>query len=65
MATDELPLPGQELNDDPRCRRPWSAVLNTALAGLVMGSSHGFVHTWTRLSSTCKLSPVVAPTTTP
>ena len=52
-----LPLPGQELNNGPLYRLPWSVVFNTALAASVLGSARGFVDTWTRLSSTRKLSP--------
>ncbi len=51
-----LPLPGQELNDGPLYRLPWSVVFNMALAASVVGSARGFVDTWTDLSRTRKLS---------
>ncbi len=40
------PLPGQELNDGPLYRLPWSVVFNMALAAAVLGSARGFVDTW-------------------
>ncbi len=51
-----LPLPGQELNDGPLYRMPWSVVFNMALAASVVGSARGFIETWTELSRTRKLS---------
>jgi len=51
-----LPLPGQELNDGPLYRMPWSVVFNMALAASVVGSARGFVEMWTEMSSTRKLS---------
>jgi len=40
------PLPGQELNQGPLYRLPWSVVFNMALASSVLGASRGFVDTW-------------------
>jgi len=42
-----LPLPGQERNDGPLYRLPWSVVFNSALAASVLGSARGFVEAWT------------------
>lgn len=42
-----LPLPGQEQNDGPLYRLPWSVVFNMALAGSILGSAQGFIDTWT------------------
>jgi 3-hydroxy-9,10-secoandrosta-1,3,5(10)-triene-9,17-dione monooxygenase len=39
-------LPGQELNDGPLYRMPWSVVFNMALACAVLGMAQGFVDTW-------------------
>ncbi len=41
-----LPLPGQEKNDGPLYRMPWSVVFNLALVASVLGSARGFVETW-------------------
>ncbi len=41
------PLLGQELNDGPLYRLPWSVVFNISLAASVIGSARGFVETWT------------------
>jgi 3-hydroxy-9,10-secoandrosta-1,3,5(10)-triene-9,17-dione monooxygenase len=51
-----LPLPGQELNDGPLYRLPWSVVFNMALAASVLGSARGFVDMWIDLSRTRRLS---------
>jgi len=40
------PLPGQERNDGPLYRLPWSVVFNMALAASVVGSARGFVDEW-------------------
>jgi len=40
------PLPGQELNDGPLYRLPWSVVFNMALATSIIGSARGFVDEW-------------------
>lgn len=40
------PLPGQELNDGPLYRLPWSVVFNMALAASILGSAQGFVDAW-------------------
>jgi 3-hydroxy-9,10-secoandrosta-1,3,5(10)-triene-9,17-dione monooxygenase len=50
-----LPLAGQELNDGPLYRLPWSVVFNMALAASVLGSAHGFVDTWIDLTRDRKL----------
>jgi 3-hydroxy-9,10-secoandrosta-1,3,5(10)-triene-9,17-dione monooxygenase len=39
-------LPGQERNDGPLYRLPWSVVFNMALAGSVLGASRGFIDSW-------------------
>src|ERR1700674_106932 len=41
-----LPLPGQQVNDGPLYRLPWSVVFNMALAASVLGSARGFIDTW-------------------
>ena len=41
-----LPLPGQERNDGPLYRLPWSVVFNMAVAASVFGAAQGFVETW-------------------
>jgi 3-hydroxy-9,10-secoandrosta-1,3,5(10)-triene-9,17-dione monooxygenase len=41
-----LPLPGQEKNDGPLYRLPWSVVFNMALACATLGSARGFIDTW-------------------
>jgi 3-hydroxy-9,10-secoandrosta-1,3,5(10)-triene-9,17-dione monooxygenase len=41
-----LPLPGQQKNDGPLYRMPWSVVFNLALASSVLGSARGFVEAW-------------------
>jgi len=46
-----LPLPGQERNDGPLYRLPWSVVFNMALAASVLGSARGFTEIWTEQSS--------------
>jgi 3-hydroxy-9,10-secoandrosta-1,3,5(10)-triene-9,17-dione monooxygenase len=40
------PLPGQERNDGPLYRLPWSVVFNMALVASVLGAARGFVDTW-------------------
>jgi len=50
-----LPLVGQELNDGPLYRLPWSVVFNMALAASVLGSARGFVDTWIHLNKDRKL----------
>jgi 3-hydroxy-9,10-secoandrosta-1,3,5(10)-triene-9,17-dione monooxygenase len=40
-------LPGQELNDGPLYRLPWSVVFNLAVAASILGSAQGFIETWT------------------
>lgn len=39
-------LPGQELNDGPLYRLPWSVVFNMALAASILGSAYGFIDIW-------------------
>jgi 3-hydroxy-9,10-secoandrosta-1,3,5(10)-triene-9,17-dione monooxygenase len=39
-------LPGQELNDGPLYRQPWSVVFNMAVGASVLGAAQGFVDTW-------------------
>ena len=41
-----LPLPGQELNDGPLYRMPWSVVFHTALVSAMLGASRGFIDLW-------------------
>jgi 3-hydroxy-9,10-secoandrosta-1,3,5(10)-triene-9,17-dione monooxygenase len=41
-----VPLPGQEKNDGPLYRLPWSVVFNMALAASILGSAKGFVDAW-------------------
>ena len=41
-----MPLPGQERNNGPLYRLPWSVMFNTALAASVLGATRGFVDTW-------------------
>jgi 3-hydroxy-9,10-secoandrosta-1,3,5(10)-triene-9,17-dione monooxygenase len=41
-----LPLEGQQLNDGPLYRMPWSVVFHTALVSSVLGSARGFIDTW-------------------
>jgi len=40
------PLPGQERNDGPLYRLPWSVVFNMALAASILGSARGFIDCW-------------------
>ncbi|NMH97369.1 acyl-CoA dehydrogenase family protein [Pseudonocardia acidicola] len=47
-----LPLPGQERNDGPLYRMPWSVMFNFVLAASVLGAARGFVELWTELTST-------------
>ncbi|MGH8978092.1 MAG: acyl-CoA dehydrogenase family protein [Acidimicrobiia bacterium] len=39
-------LPGQEHNDGPLYRLPWSVVFNMALAASILGMARGFIDTW-------------------
>ncbi len=41
-----LPLPGQEVNQGPLYRLPWSVVFNMAIAISALGSAQGFVDAW-------------------
>ncbi len=41
-----MPLAGQEKNDGPLYRLPWSVVFNMAIAASVLGSARGFVERW-------------------
>ena len=41
-----LPLPGQEINQGPLYRLPWSVVFNMAIAVSALGSARGFVDAW-------------------
>ncbi len=41
-----LPLPGQEINQGPLYRLPWSVVFNMAIAVSALGSAQGFVDAW-------------------
>jgi 3-hydroxy-9,10-secoandrosta-1,3,5(10)-triene-9,17-dione monooxygenase len=54
-----LPLPGQERNDGPLYRLPWSVVFNMALAASVLGSARGFIELWTEQSSGRVMMPGV------
>jgi 3-hydroxy-9,10-secoandrosta-1,3,5(10)-triene-9,17-dione monooxygenase len=40
------PLPGQERNDGPLYRLPWSVVFNMALVASVLGAARGFFDAW-------------------
>jgi 3-hydroxy-9,10-secoandrosta-1,3,5(10)-triene-9,17-dione monooxygenase len=40
------PLPGQEVNQGPLYRMPWSVVFNMAIASSVLGNARGFVDAW-------------------
>lgn len=40
------PLPGQEVNQGPLYRLPWSVVFNLALATALLGAARGFIDTW-------------------
>jgi 3-hydroxy-9,10-secoandrosta-1,3,5(10)-triene-9,17-dione monooxygenase len=46
------PLPGQEANDGPLYRMPWSVMFNFVLAASVLGAARGFVELWTTLTAT-------------
>jgi 3-hydroxy-9,10-secoandrosta-1,3,5(10)-triene-9,17-dione monooxygenase len=50
------PLPGQQLNDGPLYRMPWSVVFNMALAAAALGSAGGFIDTWIAATRDRKLS---------
>jgi len=50
------PLPGQERNNGPLYRLPWSVVFNTALVASVLGASRGFVEAWIAQTRDRKLS---------
>jgi 3-hydroxy-9,10-secoandrosta-1,3,5(10)-triene-9,17-dione monooxygenase len=50
------PLPGQEVNQGPLYRLPWSVVFNMALAASALGSARGFVEAWTAASRDRKLN---------
>jgi len=50
------PLPGQERNNGPLYRLPWSVVFNTALVASVLGASRGFVDAWISQTRDRKLS---------
>ncbi|MBV8136412.1 MAG: acyl-CoA dehydrogenase [Deltaproteobacteria bacterium] len=50
------PLPGQERNNGPLYRLPWSVVFNTALVASVLGASRGFVDSWISQTRDRKLS---------
>ena len=50
-----LPLPGQELNDGPLYRLPWSVVFNMALAASVLGSAQGFIDAVDEQTATARL----------
>jgi 3-hydroxy-9,10-secoandrosta-1,3,5(10)-triene-9,17-dione monooxygenase len=49
-------LPGQEVNQGPLYRLPWSVVFNMALAASALGSARGFVDAWTAASRDRKLN---------
>jgi 3-hydroxy-9,10-secoandrosta-1,3,5(10)-triene-9,17-dione monooxygenase len=40
------PLPGQEANDGPLYRLPWSVVFNLTLVASLLGSARGFLDAW-------------------
>ncbi len=50
------PLPGQQINDSPLYRLPWSVVFNTALATSVLGAAAGFIDMWVEENSKRVLS---------
>jgi len=50
------PLPGQEVNQGPLYRLPWSVVFNMALAASALGSASGFIDAWTAAASERKLN---------
>ncbi|MGC1342927.1 MAG: hypothetical protein WA854_11405 [Candidatus Binataceae bacterium] len=49
-------LPGQEVNQGPLYRLPWSVVFNMALAASALGSARGFVDAWMAASRDRKLN---------
>jgi 3-hydroxy-9,10-secoandrosta-1,3,5(10)-triene-9,17-dione monooxygenase len=49
-------LPGQELNQGPLFRLPWSVVFNMAVAASALGSARGFVDAWIRETRDRKLN---------
>lgn len=51
-----LPLPGQEVNQGPLYRLPWSVVFNMAIAVSALGSARGFVDAWIAATRDRKLS---------
>src|SRR6202158_1189770 len=51
-----LPLPGQEVNQGPLYRLPWSVVFNMAIAVSALGSARGFVDAWIVATRDRKLS---------
>jgi 3-hydroxy-9,10-secoandrosta-1,3,5(10)-triene-9,17-dione monooxygenase len=51
-----LPLPGQEVNQGPLYRLPWSVVFNMAIAVSALGSARGFVDAWIMATRDRKLS---------
>jgi 3-hydroxy-9,10-secoandrosta-1,3,5(10)-triene-9,17-dione monooxygenase len=50
------PLPGQEQNNGPLYRLPWSVVFNAALVCSVLGAARGFVDAWISQTRDRKLS---------
>lgn len=55
------PLPGQQKNDGPLYRLPWSVVFNMALACSTLGAAQGFVDTWIAETSGRKLTGLGTP----
>ena len=51
-----LPMPGQEVNQGPLYRLPWSVVFNMAIAASALGSARGFVDAWIKATRDRKLS---------
>ena len=51
-----LPLPGQEVNQGPLYRLPWSVVFNMAIAVSALGSARGFFDAWIKATRDRKLS---------
>ena len=51
-----LPLPGQEVNQGPLYRLPWSVVFNMAIAVSALGSARGFIDAWIMATRDRKLS---------
>ena len=51
-----LPMPGQDVNQGPLYRLPWSVVFNMAIAASALGSARGFVDAWIIVTRDRKIS---------